>query len=261
MPDVTQTCRTSGKEFVVTEWEQEFLAKFGLPLPTLCIDERHRKRLAQRNERKIYRDKCDKTGRDIISLYSEEKPYTVYAQDVWWGDGWDAKDYGRDFDFSRPFFEQFHELRKSVPRMSLINTNGENSEYCNITTDNKNCYLVFGGDYNEDAMNSVFCFHCRDVSDLYWVHESELTYDCVDCTKGYNLKYSQNSHTCSDSAFLYECKNVKNCLADVNLVGKEYHIFNKPYSKKDYFVLRERIVEHMKSTGEWGESFPIEISP
>ena len=68
----------------------------------------------------------------------------VYSQEIWWSDKWDGRDYGRDFDFSRPFFDQFQELRLSTPRMSLLNSNGENSEYCNLTTDNKNCYLVFG---------------------------------------------------------------------------------------------------------------------
>jgi len=48
MPDITQKCRVTGKSFVVTEWEQEFLDKFDVPLPTLCIEERHRMRLANK---------------------------------------------------------------------------------------------------------------------------------------------------------------------------------------------------------------------
>lgn len=265
MPDITQTCRITGKQFVVTEWEQDFLKKFDVPLPTLCIEERHRRRLAQRNERKLYRDKCDLIGKAIISLYSEDKPHTVYSQDAWWGDGWDAKDYARDFDFSRPFFEQFDELRKATPRLSLLNTQAENSEFCNITTNNKNCYLVFGGDFNEDAMYSVFCFYTKDVSDLYWVNEGELVYDCVDCNKAYNLKYSQNSHSCSDSSFLFECRNCKNCFGCVNLNGKEYYIFNEQYSPEEY---KEKIkefrldtwsgVQHMKTEFEkFKLNFPL----
>jgi hypothetical protein len=36
---------------------------------------------------------------------------------------------------------------------------------------------------------------------------------------------------------------------------------NKKYSKEDYETLLPKIIDHMKKTGEWGEFFPMEISP
>ncbi len=245
MSDITRTCRVSGKQFVVNEWEQEFLKKFDAPLPNLCPEERHRRRLAHRNERKIYNDVCDMTGKPIISLYSPDKNMKVYSPEAWWGDNWDARDYGRDYDFTRPFFEQFADLQRDVPWLSLMNKNGENSDYCNITTDNKNCYLVFGGDFNEDAMHSLFSMHCRDVADVYWVNKSELIYDCMDCLRCYNLKYCRNCRGCSDSSFLFECKNCKNCFGCVGLNSKEYHIFNKPVAPEEY---AQRVKEYRLDT-------------
>lgn len=235
MPPITQNCRVCSKEFTVNDWEQEFLKRMGdFPLPTLCIDHRHQRRFTYRNERKLYKDKCDFSGRDIISIYSPDKNLKVYSQEVWWSDKWDARDYGKDFDFNRPFFEQFQELRLTVPRMSLLNSNGENSEYCNLTTDNKNCYLVFGGDFNQDALYSIFCFYSSDVSDLYWVNKAELTYDSIDCAHCYNIKYSQNTYNCRDGAFLFDCRNCESCVGCVGLRGKKYQIFNKQYSPEEY---------------------------
>lgn len=234
MPDIEKVCKASGEKFVVTEWEQKFLEHMGIPLPTLSINERHRRRLAHRNERSIYKDECDISGRKIVSLYNPGSPYKVLAQNVWYGDDWDARDYGRDYDFSRPFFEQFADLEKDTPHMSLINLRGENSEYCNVTNSNKNCYLVFGGDYCEDTLYSVFSMYCSDSSDLYWVVKSQLTYDCVDCQNCYKVKYSQNSENCQESSFLFDCKNLKNCFGCVGLRNKEYHIFNKPYTAEEY---------------------------
>lgn len=170
----------------------------------------------------------------MISLYSPEKKLTVYCSDCWWGDGWDGRDFGREFDFSRGFFEQFYELQCATPRLGLLNTRAENSAYCSNTIGNKNCYLLFGGDFNEDSFYSIFSFHCKDASDLLWVTHSELCYDCVDCREGYNLRYCQGAHGCRDSAFLFDCRNVSQCFGCVGLRNKEYHIFNKPYSKKDY---------------------------
>lgn len=43
---------------------------------------------------------------------------------------------------------------------------------------------------------------------------------------------------------------------------KAHHcIFNKAYSISEYETLCSKIVDHMKSTGEWGEFFPHELSP
>lgn len=80
--------------------------KFSIPSPALCPDERMRRRLLWRNERKLYKRKCDKTGQDIISVYSPNKPHKVYDQKIWWNDGWSPLDYGVNFDYNTPFFQQ-----------------------------------------------------------------------------------------------------------------------------------------------------------
>ena len=124
-----KTCTVSGKEFEVTEDDLRFYGKMGVPMPTLCPEERLRKRLVWRNERSIYRRKCDATGKMIIGLFSPDKPYPVYEPEYWWSDKWDAKDYGRDFDFSRPFFEQYKELFDQVPQLATILINSENCDF------------------------------------------------------------------------------------------------------------------------------------
>lgn len=82
--------------------------KYSIPSPTLCPDERTRRRLSWRNERVFYRRKCDKTGKEVVSLYAPNKPFVVYDQHFWREDDtWSTGDLGRPFDFSRPFFDQF----------------------------------------------------------------------------------------------------------------------------------------------------------
>lgn len=57
----------------------------------------------------------------------------VYDQAYWWSDAWDFRDYGQEFDFSRPFFDQFKELLAIVPQPNLTSNYllDENSEYTN----------------------------------------------------------------------------------------------------------------------------------
>jgi hypothetical protein len=52
-----------------------------------------------------------------------------------------------------------------------------------------------------------------------------------------------------------------NCFGCVGLKHGEYSIFNKQYSKEEYFYLLDKIKKHMEKMGEWGEFFPMNISP
>jgi hypothetical protein len=45
------------------------------------------------------------------------------------------------------------------------------------------------------------------------------------------------------------------------LRNAEYCIFNQQYSKEEYEALVPQIIGHMKKTGEYGEFFPIRLSP
>lgn len=90
--------------------------KYQIPPPIFCPDCRTQRRLAWHNERKLYKRKCDVTGKDIISIYSPDKPYIVYHQDYWWSDSWDPMDYGKEFDFNKSFFDQYSELFLHSPK-------------------------------------------------------------------------------------------------------------------------------------------------
>jgi hypothetical protein len=38
-------------------------------------------------------------------------------------------------------------------------------------------------------------------------------------------------------------------------------IFNTPYSVAEYSSLKQKMIDHMKSTGEWGQFFPGSFAP
>jgi len=57
------------------------------------------RRFAFRNERVLHRNKCAKTGNNLISCFSSKAPFIIYERDFWWSDKWDPTDYGQDYDF------------------------------------------------------------------------------------------------------------------------------------------------------------------
>jgi hypothetical protein len=230
------TCQNCKKEFNITDQFSEILNKLDIPMPTFCSECRLVRRMAFRNERTLYKRKCSAPGHgeDIISIFSPDKEDNVFCHKSWWGDSWDATSFALEYDFSKPFFVQMRDLWKSVPDIALLNINPVNSDYCSITEGNKNCYLVIGGDFNENASYSAFVFHCKDVVDCYWLKKCELCYEVSESTSCTNMSYSRLCEGCFDSSFLFNCKNCHHCFGCSNLKNASYQIFNEQYSKEGY---------------------------
>lgn len=53
----------------------------------------------------------------------------------------------------------------------------------------------------------------------------------------------------------------KDCFGCAGLKNAQYCVFNKQCSKEEYEGLVSRIIEHMKQCGEYGEFFPVSLSP
>lgn len=241
--NLQKQCRECGKSFEIFPEDLEFYdkvspvfggVKYAVPAPTLCPRCRRQRRLAFRNERHLYHRKCDLTGKQIISMYSPEKLHKVYSRDAWWSDKWDGLEYGREFDFSRPFFEQFSELLLAVPKASMAVFNNENSDYTNLQNDSKNCYLTFGCGFMEDCMYSNWCYYAKNCVDCSFSSKSELDYENVDCFQTYQCRFCRDCKNIRESLYCYDCRGCSNCFGCTGLRKKEYYIFNEPYSKEEY---------------------------
>jgi len=236
MNQETRQCQNCKKDFVIEPDDFTFYEKIKVPAPTFCFFCRVVRRMSFRNERTLYKRQCDVPGHDeqLISIFSKDKKQRVFDQKAWWGDSWDGTSYGRDYDFSVPFFTQLQKLWAEVPDVALMNINSVNSEYCSITEGNKNCYLVIGGDFNENCMYSTYVFRSKECLDTYWVNDSQLNYETVDCISSTSLMYSRYCESCYNSAFLFNCRNCHDCIGCVNLKNASYSIFNQQYTKEEY---------------------------
>ncbi len=249
----THTCRQCTQKFSMTDEDRVMLKKlapsiggttFALPEPVNCPDCRQRQRQAAVNQLHLYKNTCGLTGKPVVSNFHPDSGYTVYGQEAWWSDGWDPLSYGKDFDFTRPFFEQFAELSKAVPYPCLTTAFqfDENSQYTNYSGKNKNCYLIFDSDENRDCYYCYSMNGCRDCIDCHRVRASELTAHSIDCTQCYNSSYLQDCQTCSDAMFLKDCVGCKNCIFCENLKNKEYFVENKQVTPEEFKKIRASLV-------------------
>ena len=73
MANQTLACTKCGSKFLVIEQEQKFLDEKNLPLPSNCPSCRQLRRLSLRGGRQLFKSKCQKCNKDIITSYDPTK--------------------------------------------------------------------------------------------------------------------------------------------------------------------------------------------
>ncbi|OGZ89341.1 MAG: hypothetical protein A2581_00465 [Candidatus Staskawiczbacteria bacterium RIFOXYD1_FULL_37_110] len=242
MENQIKQCQNCKKDFTIEPEDFLFYEKMKVPAPTFCPECRFQRRLAFRNERKLFRNVNARTGEKILTIYPPESGIVVYTDEDFRSDVWDPMDYGVDYDFSKPFFEQILELMKKVPRPArnyYVDTmvNSDYSANCGYF---KNCYLLFNADYCEDCAygNGVnYAKNCYDIShcinsercyESFWIMNCHRAHFCSQCVESFEIWF------CKD------CLGCNNCFGCMNLRNKKYCIFNVQYTKKEY---EEKIAE------------------
>lgn len=179
----------------------------------------------------------------LVSIYPQESVFPVYSQQAWWSDKWDGIDYGREFNFSRSFSEQFHDLFKAVPRISILNMYSENSEYTNFCWRNKNCYLLISSGDNRDSMYSRGIWNCKDCVDCDFSSACELCYQCIYATSCYHSSHLYDCQNCVDCFACKDCQNCQDCLFSQGLRNKRYYIHNNPYSQEEFEKRKQQYLD------------------
>src|SRR3989344_2192338 len=243
MKSETRNCQNCRKDFIIEPDDFGFYERIKVPPTTFCQQCRLQRRLAWRNERALYYRACDLCNKKIIAMYPANTSFPVYCKECWWGDKWDAKSYGRDYDFSKSFFEQWKELSNAVPRFALWQRSVINSDYSNMTGESKNVYLsssVIKG--SENVFYSKCIDNCSDIVDcLNIINGSSNLYENVEGQGNYNSQYILLCRASLDCYYSYDLINCSNCILSSNLRNKEFHIRNKPYSREEYFKELEKL--------------------
>ncbi len=241
-----KNCTVSWMNFPIYESEKWFFASMGLlaewvkhalPFPTLCPEERQRRRMARKNDHHYFRRTCDKTWESIISTYHSSLPWPVYSVKAWRSDAWDALQYAQEIQRDKSFFSQYKELHNKVPKIAMMNDNGvasENCEYCQNVAYSKDCYLTTVSWKLRD------CYYSSNMATGEYLIDSFFTMDskvCYECTESYDLHtcfYIQKSYSSQRCFFWYDLRWCADCAFCIGLTNKKYCIFNTEYSKEEY---------------------------
>ncbi len=239
-----KTCALSGKEFVVTDRDLRFYdemspifsgKKYAIPSPKLCPEERQKRRWAFLNTFHFHNVKSSKTGKPILSIFSEDKKFQVYHFDEWYAQDWDACDYGRKFDFNTSAYENLGALLKVFPRRNIVlGTGSENCEYVCGVGWSKNCYLISETTGATDCYFGNKVDNCQKCIDCSYCMKCELCYECIQCDACYDCLYCQDCNNCRDSIGLRDCSNVQDCMLSSNIRDKRFIFCNKQLTEEEY---------------------------
>lgn len=230
----TKICQNCKKDFIIEPEDFVFYERMDVSPPTWCPECRQMRRMMFRNFKTLYKRPSSKSGKSIVSMYSPEVPFPVYEASEWYEDDWDALSYGRDFDFSRGFFEQLKELHDVVPRMAFMNAKSVDCEYSNMALRSSQCYLLFGCVEDEECDYGHIVWNSKNCIDNLYLLKCEFCYECSDCINCNQLLYSQECESCADSVGLFDCRGCTDCIGCVGLRSKSYHIFNQQVTKEEY---------------------------
>lgn len=257
-------CRNCSQEFTESTGEKELREKiaptiagkrYNLPEPDLCPLCREQNRIAFRNERKLYKRECSICKKEIISVYSPDKDRKVACSKCFWSDSNNALSVGSKYEPSRSFFDQFSELLHNAPLLALFVKNAENSDYVNQEEDIKNCYLTFGGHYNESSLYTTYGVKGFKNTDCYFVFDGKNLYECIYSFGCNSSQYLVCCENCNDCLLCTSCIGCNNCIGCENLQRKQYYYFNKPLSKEDYEKKLSEILKNRETLEKEKEKF------
>ena len=260
MNSETKICQNCKNNFTIESDDFSFYEKMKVPAPNVCPHCRFKMKALFRNETTLYSGRtCDLCKKSIVTMYNPKYPYIVYCQDCFYSDKWDTKSYAIDYKPSLSFIEQMKDLLVKTPKINLYCTSGEgpniNSDYVNMVSGCKNCYLIFNTSNGEELMYSRGVRDGRFSSDIYFGTSFENSYESINIQQSSGVSWGQNVISCVDCAFLYNCSGLTNCFGCVNLRNKSNCFLNQQLSKEDYDSKVKQILGSFEHTEEFKKEF------
>lgn len=227
-------CAVSGEKFEVTDLETQMRRKFGVSdFSDKKPEYRFRELGSFWQHWNLHNRKCDRTGKNIISVFRPDCEYPVWHKDEWIAH---ADPPGAEVDFTRPVFPQMWEFFQKSPLPHTTGTGNENCEYADDVWFSRNCYLCHSMAHCEDlsycyrTLKSANCYYCVFSFNL------ELCVDVINSEFCFQVVYALNCKHCSDSAFLYDCRNCTHCMFCSGLRNKQFCFMNEQLTKQEYFA-------------------------
>ncbi|MFA6586211.1 MAG: hypothetical protein WCS86_03580 [Candidatus Paceibacterota bacterium] len=149
-------------------------------------------------------------------------------------------------------------LSKQIRRFANIRNSVNCTGDCLLNSKNlKNAFMAIGC---EDVRFLMRGTNIKDSYDLTPAGESSQCYEALTADYDYLALFAIYSFKNQEVSYVENCHSSKHLFGCSGIRHGQYCILNKEYSKEEYFKLRDKLIEYMKQTGEYGEFFPSRMS-
>ncbi|HUC88420.1 MAG TPA: hypothetical protein VMR49_00085 [Candidatus Paceibacterota bacterium] len=156
---------------------------------------------------------------------------------------------------------KFNKMIFSLPIRATRNEHSENV-LGNYLVNSKNCINVMWAMDSENLTNTDFVMKLKDSYDCTVSAIAEQLYSTSGVGNNcFNVKLSSFGRELQDCEYTMNCKNCQYCFGCIGLVNAKFYIFNKQYIEEEYWKTVDAIKVKMIEGGEYGEFFPISLSP
>ena len=158
---------------------------------------------------------------------------------------------------------KLQETERKLPHVCMRQTMSENCTG-NEFIECRNCGLSYDLKRCEDVK---FCFRVFDAKNSYDLSKCgitglELCYELMNAGYGSShVLFCHASKSAMDAYYCEHCYSCSDCFGCIGLRHKHHCILNKQYTKEEYNDLVPKIIAKMRADGEWGEFFPVTMSP
>lgn len=159
--------------------------------------------------------------------------------------------------------KEFEAFALTVPRKYFHGVRNEDVSG-DYLMNNKSVYYSF---QTRSSENCSYCFGIFKTKDSYdytvWGEDAERMYEAHACGgQASDIRFCSVVWHGQDNDYCDQCLNgPKHCFGSVSLKNEQYCILNKQYTEQAYKQMRQRLIEHMTKTGEWGQFFSPALAP
>lgn len=150
-------------------------------------------------------------------------------------------------------------LSLPVPDANRLNAEASTGDYLYNVKACEDCYDVHG------VQHSRHCQLCglgaADFMDCNMCGPGDLLYECIGTGPAHRNAFSIFGVHTTDVLYSENCTRCRDCFGCIDLKDAQYCILNKQYTEEEYESLLQKIFGQMTDAGEWGEFFPVHLSP
>ncbi|MBI4598775.1 hypothetical protein HY734_01095 [Candidatus Uhrbacteria bacterium] len=226
-----RTCAITGETWTMTDEEIGWYKKFNVPAPDISPNTRWKWQGYYDVGYQFWWNRHAETGKPVLSFHHPATGVRVLPDAEWF-----ARDFAEisvGYDRTRPFFDQMRELQLKVPLFATFNTVPPENSLALMSLGDRDSYFTF-------ACKSARCFY---MAGAFNTEDSSEVFLSIDCTRShhvvhsdriYNCRYVRESFDCMDSAFLFDCRNCRNCFGATNKRNAQYLWFNEQLTKEEW---------------------------